>query len=329
MQIPSNLPDLNVSQGSRRDTSVVTPAVAVPGVPEITHSLDSRVALQWAQPILTAEQAPQAKNATETWVQPPKRLPEAETVLDWDAPVAEGPYVAKLVRWLSSLAASQGGHPVPWPFVPGLDGDSLGSVRKEGFYAAPNLESPRLSQLLGRMAQLYSALVQSPIFSAHRLAQELYKNQGGKEALELEPLLAGDGVSVADDPAGFWSQSMQALAADSQHAQLAAQCLTNGTMIWSGQLMQGWMAVIRRNDEWREDPLRPGELQKGISLMLQTELPHLGRLKILAQQWVDERVVTVYVQPKKGGPLLAQAGEIQTRLQALGIQISRLEALEL
>ena len=314
MQIPSHLPDLTAPLIQRQEAAPVSPVVAVAGVPEVAQGLDSRVALQWAQPVLTPEQGQSTKNTTES-LAALRTAPAAAVLLELDAPVSAGELPTQVGRWLSVLAARQQGQAAQWPASPAM------STRPD--------VSPNANLVLASMQQVYAALAQSPMFAASQLAERVTSKKPAERSVaegphHLPPLH----TNAEEESSGRLGQLFQALSADSPDAQSAAQCLTTGAMVWGGQLVPGVPAEIRREDAWREDPRSPGQLEKGVSLTLETQLAHLGKLKILAQQWGHDRTVTVFVQPHQGEPLRASALEMQERLADLGVQESRVQEFE-
>jgi len=63
MFIPAQTPDLQQPLTQLLETKPVQPVTAVPGIPEDAQHLDSRVALQWAQPVLQGEKGQAARTA--------------------------------------------------------------------------------------------------------------------------------------------------------------------------------------------------------------------------------------------------------------------------
>ena len=63
MFIPAQTPDLQQPLTQLLETKPVQPVTAVPGIPEDAQNLDSRVALQWAQPVLKGEKGQAARTA--------------------------------------------------------------------------------------------------------------------------------------------------------------------------------------------------------------------------------------------------------------------------
>lgn len=63
MFIPSQTPDIQQPLTQRLETKPVQPVTAVAGVPEDAQNIDSRIALQWAQPVLQAEKGQSARTA--------------------------------------------------------------------------------------------------------------------------------------------------------------------------------------------------------------------------------------------------------------------------
>ena len=63
MFIPTQTPDLQQPLTQLLETKPVQPVTAVPGIPEDAQHLDSRVALQWAQPVLPGEKGQASRTA--------------------------------------------------------------------------------------------------------------------------------------------------------------------------------------------------------------------------------------------------------------------------
>jgi hypothetical protein len=63
MFVPAQTPDLQKPLTQLLETKPVVPVTAVPGIPENAQNLDSRVALQWAQPVLQGEKGQAARTA--------------------------------------------------------------------------------------------------------------------------------------------------------------------------------------------------------------------------------------------------------------------------
>ena len=61
MFVPAQTPDLQKPLTQLLETKPVVPVTAVPGIPENAQNLDSRVALQWAQPVLPGEKGHSAR----------------------------------------------------------------------------------------------------------------------------------------------------------------------------------------------------------------------------------------------------------------------------
>jgi hypothetical protein len=315
MLIPSTLPELNVPLTSRQDLSPVQPVVAVPGVPEVAQALDSRVALQWVQPAFDNP----AAHTLNSNLNPPS-LPsttastKAAAVFEWEAGLnAKG--APMIAQWLSELASSHQGEPVPWPSQdwPAMDqGSESSSGGHPGFL--PQATTPQAQQLQGQMQGLWAALTQSPLFAANRLAQRLQRGGVLDQAMAAASDASSEHASLADDVRAMWARDLAALAPDAQAAQQAAFCLISGAMEWRGHLTSGLPAVVRREDAWRQNPEQPGQLDKGVGLTLQTQLPHLGTLHIVAKQWGDQRWICIAMQSVQGAPLKAQAAELQDRL---------------
>jgi hypothetical protein len=357
MQIPAQLPELNVPLTSRTDLPPIQPVEAVPGVAELTQLLDPRLALSWAQPVLQNEESTALKNTQETLTPPPKPV-NAAALLELDSlPQSDG--TQWIGRWLSALTSSQQGEPVSWP------------VASSPLNVQPSTQAPELSiqwptrpllpaaqQAIGQMQGLFAALVQSPLFASQRLAR--HEVLGTVAPGQADPSLSGGSVQMPEQKPQNSSQvgrqeahhlrhapqqhrasslqseqlspdamgqersqdpvyvqrvlDMAALEPDSEAARQAALCLTSGNMVWQGSLSSGLPAQIRREDAWRESPANPGQLDKGVTLTVETEFPRLGKLRVGARPWGGEQWISIALQGDVGAALQSELGSLQERL---------------
>ena len=166
----------------------------------------------------------------------------------------------------------------------------------------PELTSPLNNQPAQPLPQqvlqlLYQALVQSPVFAANQLMQVFQ----GKKPLDN-----------AEEAIQRWAP---ALSPDHPAAEQATDMLLSGTMRWQGEWVNGIPLQIERRDAWRENTDAVGGLEKGAALHVQVDLPRLGRMTVLAQQWPGE---AVQLQVGLGAQALAEAQAQSAPLQAWG-----------
>lgn len=298
MQIPIPLPDLHLSQTPLRESQSVTPVTAVAGVPELAETLSPHVALQWAQPVLSAQGSGVARSADHTEAFASKTAP---TPVPPASPNSHGP--AALTQWslpgqvLTQLlkqtqSSASFSKPTPWP-EPTSD---------EQVPADTAATMPRADAVLQAIQKLRTALSSAEVFAARQLANQWF----GPER--------NDPDGQASAQAQRW---VQALSPEHPAAQQATHMLMTGQMVWQGELLPGLPMRIHREDSWRENAPGSGRLEKGAALSLEIDLPQLGHLKVTGQQWGDQLDVIVRI-PRQGNALLRNAWpELQKRLTEL------------
>lgn len=323
MQIPAALPDPNGPLAQRQGVSPLVPVSAVVGVDDVSQALDPRLLMQWATPVFGAESSQRPKNSLETVSGDMGLSLAAAALLELDAlPPSDGAVL--MGHWLASLAGKVP-SPVTWP------GHSVADAIGQN---KPISLTQSLSDLLTGLTLLYEALAQSPIFAAQKLAMQLpnaasnvAQSTPSAETLQIDEADLQAPSEADEHVTSVWSQALSALQPDSEHAQQAAQCLTTGGMAWSGSLLPGLPAQIRREDAWREHRQAPGQLEKGVSLTLETDLPKLGRLKILAQQWGQDRSITLFVPSGRGHILKSKLPSASDQLKSLGVHHIQIQDL--
>ena len=211
MFIPAQTPDLQQPLTQLLETKPVLPVTAVPGIPEDAQNLDSRVALQWTQPVLQGEKGQAARNALAVplAVQIVKPLnikgfepqgpdPDALRKGEVHPMLAEG-----LASWINSVVSKPvpnfRANPAPLQnasitrmpseavnLEPGVEVDSSVPIAKPIPIAIQNSTEAEPLELAAQMKQassknespvmrellnLYEALAKSDIFAAQRLAE--------------------------------------------------------------------------------------------------------------------------------------------------------------
>lgn len=190
MFIPAQTPDLQLPLTQLLETKPVVPVTAAPGIPEDAQHLDSRVALQWAQPVLPAEKGQSARTslAVPLAVQIVKPLnikgfepqgpdPDALQKGEVHPMLAEG-----LASWIKAVASK------PTPIIQTKPNTLKQTVAnqlatpdrvEEVNEATPNQTALKLVDLsvmqgnpvMPALLSMYESLARSDIFAAQRLAE--------------------------------------------------------------------------------------------------------------------------------------------------------------
>lgn len=325
MHIPAPVQDLHLPLTQRQEASPVVPVTATPGVAEQAQSLDSRVALQWTQPVFQGDQGQSSRSALAAPL--PAPIPGFEPRgADPDA-LSSGqihPLLAQgLATWLSRVlanptATTPTARPVWQPPMSLTASDSAASTQTE---------TPIMATLLN----LYSSLASSDLFAAQRLAQAWVPKHSTSPSGTSNVAQDADEcpVGTPSEPvsAQQLGQWVAALEPDSEPAQQAARLLTQGQMQWQTELMPGVPLNMVREDAWRTHPLHPGQLEKGATLRVEVQLPRLGRLRIVGSQWGRDLSLHIAHASDTHGDWAALTPELRQDLQARGVHEVRVEAL--
>lgn len=342
MFIPTQTPDLQQPLTQLLEAKPVQPVSAVPGIPEDAQNLDSRVALQWAQPVLQAEKGQSARTALAVplAVQIVKPL-----VINGFEP--QGPDPDALRKGQVHPMLSQG--LASWI-------NAVGSKPVSSFQANPALLQNTVSQsttdVMPVLLNLYKALTQSDIFAAQRLAEswlprplktQLEAQEGARTTASSAALakastsvLHGDAnhqafkelAQPASEPSmAQLTKWVAALEPDSEPAQQAANMLTQGQMMWVAELAPGVPMRMVREDAWRNDAKRPAHLEKGAMLRVELNLPNLGRIRVVGSQWGRDVSLQISHDASSKDQWVTLAPALLQDLQVKGIGDVRLETL--
>lgn len=327
MHIPAPAQDLHLPLTQRQEASPVAPVTAVPGVAEQAQSLDSRVALQWTQPVFQGDHGQASRSALAAPL--PMPVPGFEPQgADPDA-LSSGqvhPLLAQgLATWLSRVLADPATQtpsvrPSWQPPVPLTSAASADSAQ-----TAP----PVMTALWG----LYEALADSDLFAAQRLVQAwVPKHAAGTRLGEVSSQRDADDFQRGEsttEPASAQqlAQWVAALEPDSEPAQQAARVLTQGQMQWHTELVPGMPLHMVREDAWRTHPLHPGQLEKGATLRVEVDLPRLGRLRIVGSQWGRDLSLHIAHASDAQGDWVALAPELMQDLRGRGVHEVRVDSL--
>jgi hypothetical protein len=347
MFVPAQTPDLQKPLTQLLEAKPVVPVTAVPGIPENAQNLDSRVALQWAQPVLQGEKGQAARNALviSLAVQLIKPLPIKGFEPQGPDPDAlrKGevhPMLSQgLASWINAVVSKSVPNFRPNPVL-------LQNTVIQNNAAENNAD------VMPVLLNLYKALAQSDIFAAQRLAESwlprpvkahVYAQAGERtDTSNPRPTKANTSSLHLDDnqqafkdlaqPASEPSMAqlanwVNALEPDGEPAQQAAQMLTHGQMVWLADLAPGVPMRMVREDAWRNDPQRPAQLEKGAMLRVELNLPNLGRIRVVGSQWGQEVSLQIAHDASSQDQWVSMAPALLEELKDKGIGDVRLEAL--
>ena len=320
MFIPTPVQELHLPLTQKLEVGPVLPVTAVPGVAEEAQSLDSRVALQWTQPVFAGAEGQAGRSALvasfpEALLKSPKTAvpgyepqgadPDALKLGDVHPLLAQG-----LSSWISGVLAKSSGNGssanlsllMANAFATKLgnqaelnnglttmtSGSTAGAAKT---LTQANLSTP--AEVLSQLKIIYQTIAGSDVFAAQRLNEAwLPRKLELKQTLKLETLKNSEVAAfqqlaqpIQEPSAAQLAQWVSALEPDSDAAEQAARMLTQGNMVWQAELVPGVPMRIVREDAWRNHPEQAGQLEKGAMLKVEITLPNLGSLRIVGSQW--------------------------------------------
>jgi hypothetical protein len=320
MFIPTPVQELHLPLTQKLEVGPVSPVTAVPGVAEEAQSLDSRVALQWTQPVFAGAEGQAARSALaaplpQALLQSPKLAvpgfqpqgadPDALKSGDVHPLLAQG-----LSTWLSGVLAKSNGNVANlMPFLLSIAAQTSAKP-KDGEPKAPSS-----ADINSQLKSIYQAIAKSDVFAAQKLN---------------EAWLSRRDASFQEPSAAQLTQWVSALEPDSDAAEQAARMLTQGNMVWQAELVPGLPMRIVREDAWRNNPQQAGQLEKGAMLKVEITLPNLGQLRVAGSQWgQDISLQVLYSKPDEDGKVnwLALAPKLLQELKTQGLTDVRVEQL--
>lgn len=326
MQILAPAQDLHLPLTQRQEAKPVVPVTAVPGVAEQAQSLDSRVALQWTQPVFQGDQGQPARSALAAPL--PLPVPGFEPQGADPDVLSSGqlhPLLAQgLATWIGRVLGKPEAQSPPigptWSDAP-AQAD------------ASTTPAPAAASVQGKLSGLYQALAGSEVFAAQRLAEAWVPTHAPTRRAALMSSRGQEDVHQALaspselSSAPQWAQWVAALEPDSDAAQQAARMLTQGQMLWQTELAPGVPLRMVREDAWRNHPMHPGQLEKGATLRVEVDLPRLGRLRIVGSQWGGDLSLHIAHASDAQGDWASLTPELMQDLQARGVREVRVESL--
>jgi hypothetical protein len=367
MFIPTPVQELHLPLTQKLEVGPVLPVTAVPGVAEEAQSLDSRVALQWTQPVFAGAEGQAGRSALVAPL-PEALLKSAKTAIPGYEPQGADPDALKsgdvhpllaqgLSSWLSGVLAKSSGNAdanaanlrlmmanasampkgnqaeLNEALTNTTSGSTAGAAKAS---AQANLSTP--AEVLSQLQKIYQAIAGSDVFAAQRLNEAwMPRKLEPKQTPKLEALKNSEvevfqqlAQPIQEPSAAQLAQWVSALEPDSDAAEQAARMLTQGNMVWQAELVPGLTLRIVREDAWRNNPEQAGQLEKGAMLKVEITLPNLGELRILGSQWGQDISLHIsHGKPDSSGRVnwTALAPELLQELKAQGVSDVKIESL--
>jgi hypothetical protein len=308
MFIPVPVQELHLPLTQKLEVGPVLPVTAVPGVAEEAQSLDSRVALQWTQPVFAGAEGQAGRSALVTPL-PEALLKSPKTAVPGYEPQGADPDTLKsgdvhpllaqgLSSWLSGVLAKSSGNAygtsnLPNLVLPMAKASEQASENTALKASSNEASSTNASAVMGQLKNIFLAIAGSDVFAAQRLNEAwMPRKLEPKQTPKLESLKNSEVAAfqqlaqpIQEPSAAQLAQWVSALEPDSDATEQAARMLTQGNMVWQAELVPGLPMRIVREDAWRNNPEQAGQLEKGAMLKVEITLPNLGELRILGSQW--------------------------------------------
>ena len=353
MFIPTPVQELHLPLTQKLEVGPVLPVTAVPGVAEEAQSLDSRVALQWTQPVFAGAEGQAGRSALVAPL-PEALLKSPKTAVPGYEPQGADPDALKsgdvhpllaqgLSSWLSGVLAKSNGNANGTSNFPNLVLPMAKASEQASENTAPKASSnesssPNASAVMGQLKNIFQAIAGSDVFAAQRLNEawmprKLEPKQTPKlDAFKNSEVEAFQQLAqpIQDPSAAQMAQWVSALEPDSDAAEQAARMLTQGNMVWQAELVPDLPMRIVREDAWRNNPEQAGQLEKGAMLKVEITLPNLGSLRIVGSQWGQDISLHIsHGKPDISGRVnwTTLAPELLQELKMQGVTDVRVESL--
>ena len=344
MFIPTPVQELHLPLTQKLEVGPVLPVTAVPGVAEEAQSLDSRVALQWTQPVFAGAEG-QAGRSALTAPLPNALLQSPKTAVPGYEPQGADPDALKsgdvhpllaqgLSTWLSGVLAK----PSSAANVASLAMLMANGLGKTTVKPAGDEATTTSSEVISQLKSIYQNLVGSDVFAAQRLNEAwMPRRVVANHAQTSESFQNADlkvfqqlAQPIQEPSAAQLTQWVSALEPDSDAAEQAARMLSQGNMVWQAELVPGLPMRIVREDAWRNNPQQAGQLEKGAMLKVEITLPNLGQLRIVGSQWGQDISLHIsHGKPDSNGKVnwSALAPELLQELKTQGVSDVKIESL--
>ena len=344
MFIPTPVQELHLPLTQKLEVGPVMPVTAVPGVAEEAQSLDSRVALQWTQPVFAGAEG-QAGRSALTAPLPNALLQSPKTAVPGYEPQGADPDALKsgdvhpllaqgLSTWLSGVLAK----PSSAANVASLAMLMANGLGKTATKPAGGEDATTSSEVMSQLKNIYQSIAGSNVFAAQRLNEAwmprrvVANTAQTTEAFQNADLKVFQQLAqpIQEPSAAQLTQWVSALEPDSDAAEQAARMLSQGNMVWQAELVPGLPMRIVREDAWRNNPQQAGQLEKGAMLKVEITLPNLGELRILGSQWGQDISLHIsHGKPDSNGKVnwSALAPELLQELKTQGVSDVKIESL--
>ena len=344
MFIPTPVQELHLPLTQKLEVGPVLPVTAVPGVAEEAQSLDSRVALQWTQPVFPGAEG-QAGRSALTAPLPNALLQSPKTAVPGYEPQGADPDALKsgdahpllaqgLSTWLSGVLAK----PSSAANVTSLAMLKANGVGKAASKPAGGEDATTSSEVMSQLKNIYQSIAGSNVFAAQRLNEAwmprrvVANTAQATEAFQNSDLKVFQQLAqpIQEPSAAQLTQWVSALEPDSDAAEQAARMLSQGNMVWQTELVPGLPMRIVREDAWRNNPQQAGQLEKGAMLKVEITLPNLGQLRIVGSQWGQDISLHIsHGKPDSNGKVnwSALAPELLQELKTQGVSDVKIESL--
>jgi len=344
MFIPTPVQELHLPLTQKLEVGPVLPVTAVPGVAEEAQSLDSRVALQWTQPVFAGAEG-QAGRSALTAPLPNALLQSPKTAVPGYQPQGADPDALKsgdihsllaqgLSTWLSGVLAK----PSSAANVASLAMLMANGLGKTTVKPAGDEATTTSSEVMSQLKNIYQSIAGSDVFAAQRLNEAwmprrvVANTAQPSEAFQNADLKVFQQLAqpIQDPSAAQLTQWVSALEPDSDAAEQAARMLSQGNMVWQAELVPGLPMRIVREDAWRNNPQQAGQLEKGAMLKVEITLPNLGELRILGSQWGQDISLHIsHGKPDSNGKVnwSALAPKLLQELKTQGVNDVKIESL--
>jgi len=344
MFIPTPVQELHLPLTQKSEVGPVLPVTAVPGVAEEAQSLDSRVALQWTQPVFAGAEG-QAGRSALTAPLPNALLQSPKTAVPGYEPQGADPDALKsgdvhpllaqgLSMWLSGVLAK----PSSAANVASLAILMANGLGKTTVKPAGEEATTTSSEVMSQLKNIYQSIAGSNVFAAQRLNEAwmprrvVANTAQPTEAFQNADLKVFQQLAqpIQEPSAAQLTQWVSALEPDSDAAEQAARMLSQGNLVWQAELVPGLPMRIVREDAWRNNPQQAGQLEKGAMLKVEITLPNLGELRILGSQWGQDISLHIsHGKPDSNGKVnwSALAPELLQELKTQGVSDVKIESL--
>lgn len=190
------------------------------------------------------------------------------------------------------------------PEIPPLAGQGLGNDGPDGAMPIPNqiAAANRVAQAYANPAQGLADAFDALLTAPSGASPSGSGTTGGASA-QTPPNAPPSQALVQPSPANPYGITIQQA---EQGLREGLKLLMDGRMLWQGQFTPGVPLRLERSDAWQADRHAIGGMDKGTSIRVQLQLPHLGELEIRALGFGGQVSVRVHADPA-ATPTFAQS----------------------